>query len=275
MIAANNSWVIAYDNLSGLSAQMGDALCSLSTGGGLAKRELYTDRDEILLDAQRPIILNGIDEISRRGDVLDRSISITLRRITDEDRISEKVIKEEIDRILPGVLGAFLDIVAHGLKEAPNVRLDSKPRMADFVEWVVACEGAEAIPWEPGAFLDAYYANRRDVNLSNVEEDLFAASVVELARYIDWTIEDTAANILSVLISRAHVDVSHPPRGWPLSPKGASNKLRRIAPALRSCGVEVEFLPRTANARLIRITGPPKDLTSQSSLVDGWLSDEA
>lgn len=273
MIAANNSWVVAYDNLSGLSAQLADALCSLSTGGGLAKRELYTDRDEILLDAQRPIILNGIDEISRRGDVLDRSISITLRRISDEDRISEKVIKEKIDRALPGVLGAFLDIVAHGLKEASSVRLDSKPRMADFVEWVVACEGA--MPWEPGAFLDAYNANRRDVNLSNVEEDLFAAAVVEFARYVDCTIEDTAANILSVLISRAHVDVSRPPRGWPLSPKGASNKLRRIAPALRSCGVEVEFLPRTANARLIRIIGPPKDLTSQSSLVDGCISEEA
>jgi hypothetical protein len=57
MIAANNSWVISFDNLSGIPQWLSDALCRLSTGGGSATRELHTDNEEILFDATRPIIL--------------------------------------------------------------------------------------------------------------------------------------------------------------------------------------------------------------------------
>jgi hypothetical protein len=58
-IAANNGYVLAFDNVSGLPAWISDTLCRLATGGGFAVRQLYTDQDEILFDAQRPIILNG------------------------------------------------------------------------------------------------------------------------------------------------------------------------------------------------------------------------
>ena len=75
MIAASNSWCLAFDNLSHLADWQSDALCRISTGGGLATRELYTDQDETILDVQRPIILNGIEEIVTRNDLLDRSIS--------------------------------------------------------------------------------------------------------------------------------------------------------------------------------------------------------
>lgn len=54
LIAARNNWVVAFDNLSHLPGWLSDAICRLSTGGGLGKRQLYTDQDEIILDAQRP-----------------------------------------------------------------------------------------------------------------------------------------------------------------------------------------------------------------------------
>jgi hypothetical protein len=55
MIAANNSWCLAYDNLSHVPPWLSDALCRLSTGGGFATRELYADQDEIIFDSQRHI----------------------------------------------------------------------------------------------------------------------------------------------------------------------------------------------------------------------------
>jgi hypothetical protein len=64
IIAARNSWVLAIDNLSGIQQWLSDALCRLSTGGGFGTRQLYTDDEEILFDAKRPIILNGIDDIA-------------------------------------------------------------------------------------------------------------------------------------------------------------------------------------------------------------------
>jgi hypothetical protein len=50
-IAACNSHVLAFDNVSGLPAWISDTLCRLSTGGGFAVRQLYADQDEVLFDA--------------------------------------------------------------------------------------------------------------------------------------------------------------------------------------------------------------------------------
>jgi len=60
MIAAEHGWVIALDNLSHLPAWLSDALCRLSTGGGFATRELYSDSDEIIFNSMRPVILTGM-----------------------------------------------------------------------------------------------------------------------------------------------------------------------------------------------------------------------
>ena len=46
MIAANNGYLLAFDNLSGLPAWLSDALCRLASGGIFAVRQLYTD-DEV------------------------------------------------------------------------------------------------------------------------------------------------------------------------------------------------------------------------------------
>jgi hypothetical protein len=69
LIAAVNSWVIAYDNLSGIQHWLSDALCRLATGGGFSTRELYTDSDEVIFDAMRPVILNGIDHDRQRREL--------------------------------------------------------------------------------------------------------------------------------------------------------------------------------------------------------------
>src|SRR5262245_23852730 len=58
MIAASNGWIIALDNLSDLEPWLSDCLCRLATGGGFSTRELYSDGDEKLFVAQRPVMLN-------------------------------------------------------------------------------------------------------------------------------------------------------------------------------------------------------------------------
>jgi len=49
MIAATNGHVLAFDNLSGLSPWLSDALCRLASGCSFAVRRLYTDDEEVLL----------------------------------------------------------------------------------------------------------------------------------------------------------------------------------------------------------------------------------
>jgi hypothetical protein len=81
MIAANNGAVVAFDNVSHLPPWLSDALCSLATGGGFSTRELYSDDQEAIFNATRPILLNGIDGVVVRGDLLDRSLILDLPEI--------------------------------------------------------------------------------------------------------------------------------------------------------------------------------------------------
>lgn len=88
-IAARNSHIIALDNISSLAPWLSDALCRIATGGGLATRELYSDTDEIIFDAQRPVLLNGIEDVASRGDFIERSVIVYLAQIKESQRQEE------------------------------------------------------------------------------------------------------------------------------------------------------------------------------------------
>jgi hypothetical protein len=75
MIAANNGHLLAFDNLSGLPNWLSDALCRLASGGSFAVRQLYTDDEEVLFEAARPILLNGIEDVISSGSGRPRNFS--------------------------------------------------------------------------------------------------------------------------------------------------------------------------------------------------------
>ena len=85
-ISAGNSHVLAYDNLSGLPPWLSDGLARISTGAAFASRTLYTDQEEVLVRAEKPIALNGITDIVSRADLADRCIFVTADRILEKDR---------------------------------------------------------------------------------------------------------------------------------------------------------------------------------------------
>jgi len=147
MIAAKNGHILAFDNVSGLPSWLSGALCRLATGGGFAIRKLYTDCDEVLFQAVRPAILNGIEDIVHRSDLADRAIFLTLGPIADEDRRTERELWRELEAMRPRILGALLDAAAHGLRRFPSIRLERSPRMADFTRWATACENCILAVW--------------------------------------------------------------------------------------------------------------------------------
>src|SRR5215469_16231220 len=156
-IAASNGHVLAFDNVSWLPAWISDTLCRLATGGGFAVRQLYTDQDEVLFDAARPVILNGIEDIVTRPDLADRAVFLTLEPIPEERRRSEAELWASFETERPCILGALLDAVVEGLKRLPETNLPKLPRMADFALWATA---AELALWKQGTFWAAYASNR-------------------------------------------------------------------------------------------------------------------
>jgi hypothetical protein len=111
-IAASNGHVLAFDNVSGLPAWISDTLCRLAAGGGFAVRQLYSDQDEVLFDAARPVILNGIEDIVTRPDLADRSVFLTLEPIPEERRRPEQELWAAFDGLFwmlafPEIYSAF------------------------------------------------------------------------------------------------------------------------------------------------------------------------
>src|SRR5262249_45311227 len=92
MVGAKNNWLLAFDNLSYLPEWLSDALCRLSTGGGQANRQNYTDGDEYLFDARRPVVMNGIEELATRPDLVDRTINVFLPSLKDSERKDEATL---------------------------------------------------------------------------------------------------------------------------------------------------------------------------------------
>ena len=184
-IAASNGHVLAFDNLSGLPPWLSDTLCRLTSGGAFSTRRLFTDQDEILFAAARPVILNGIEDIVTRPDLADRAILLMLAPIAEHQRRSEQALWREFELARPQILGALLDAIAHGLHMLPHVRLQRLPRMADFALWATACEGA----FRPAGTLEtAYSNNRRDAVENIVDADPVAARVREImADKAQWT----------------------------------------------------------------------------------------
>src|SRR5437764_2412841 len=168
MIAANNGFMLAFDNLSGLPVWLSDALCRLATGGSFAVRQLYTDDEEVLFEAARPILLNGIEEVISRPDLGDRAVFLTLAPIGEAQRRPESKLWRDFGIERPGILGALFDAVVHGLRTLSRINMDGLPRMADFALWAAACETAL---WPAGTFARAYAANRKTTVESMIEAD--------------------------------------------------------------------------------------------------------
>lgn len=87
VVSAYQSAVMSFDNVDTL-ARLSDALCRLSTGGGLSKRKLYSDGDVFSVDAMRPLMIAGLDPTFYKQDLIERIIRVTLTKpkaYMDED----------------------------------------------------------------------------------------------------------------------------------------------------------------------------------------------
>jgi len=245
MIAASNSMIVSLDNLSRIKDWLSDDLCNLATGGGLSKRELYSDADETILHICRPIILNGIEDIVTRQDLLDRAIVAILSRISDDERRPEGELLKEFDQMHPKLLGALLDLAVIGMRNKDQIKLDSLPRMADFARWVAAALGDEG-----QEFLEAYKENRDCAVKDALEGD---PTFVSLKNFLDlkngkWT--GTATELLAALNAEKKTSA-----GLPRAPNALSGTLRRLAPALRKIGIDIEFVrDESIASRIITIT---------------------
>jgi hypothetical protein len=257
IIAARGSHVLAFDNLSSVSPALSDALCRLSTGGGLGKRTLYSDAEETILEAMRPVILTGIEELATRPDLLDRAVLLELPLIPETDRKPLEEIEAKFSSVAPRVLGALLTAASEALRNKPNVKLKALPRMADFAVWVTACESA--LDLKEGEFLLAYREARDRGNTMAVESHPVPEKIRELLTSTSsWTgtIKLLLETLLGLFPTKGKNQIPDAPKNFPKTPKALGDDLRRYAPVLRTIGIEYTK-NRTSEGITVTLTRSP------------------
>jgi hypothetical protein len=194
------------------------------------------------------VILTSIDPGALRGDLADRLVRIELEEIPKEKRLLDAEVARRFAAARPRVLGALLSLLADVLRVLPSVELREAPRMADFARVVAAVDkvrGTKA--------LRTYLKNNKSLVLDVIEGDEVAVAVTNLlndATAGTWTGEP--ARLLAALRP------AEPSAAWPRSAQALTGRLKRLAPALRAAGIEVE-----------RHEGPPRKVTLTPSKEGG------
>ena len=267
--AARNSWLVCFDNLSHLPQELADAACRLATGGGFGGRELYSDYDEAVFDATRPLVFNAIPDLgATRPDFLDRALIIDFHDIKPELRRDESQFWREFEAARPSILGALLDAVALGLRKLPALALAQLPRMADFATWASACE--DGLGLQRGEFLKVYEANRADARNLALDSSPLYEPLRELARE---GFRGSTAELLLRLNSMVSDGMRRSVR-WPKAPNALANTLRRMASNLRSAGIELNSSRADRLGRRILSVSCATNIPERSSVIVSGASED-
>lgn len=251
--AAAESYFQAYDNTSGLTVSMSDALCRFVTDG-----------------SDQPVIMNGLSNVVTRPDLADRCVFIDCVPIPDVQRRTQADVMTTFARTRPQLLGVLLDAVAHGLRNRAQTEPTGLPRMADFALAVTACETTF---WPAGTFRAAYDGNRAEVVEALIEADPVASAVrLLLVRRGCW--EGQASDLDNVL--RAITGHLEGAKNWPADPRILANKLRQLAPALMKVGIDVRFdrAHDRGRKRLITITASSPDTAAKEDAISASTASE-
>ncbi len=256
-IAARSSHVLAFDNVSRLTDTMSDGLCRVATGDGFATRELYSDDEEVIFEHTRAVILNGIDAIVTRQDLLGRAIVVRLKPIDGAVRLDEDTLWSRFEGDRPKILGALFDGAVNALANWDTTRADGF-RMADFARWAAAA--MPAFGWKPEEFFAAYRENLSGSLKASLEGSILASVVIRLMETpVSATIEGPPAAVRKQLFA-ALTDDELKSGSFPKNAQAMSRQLTLLTSALAEVGISVQATHRgsgTSKARWIVIRREP------------------
>jgi hypothetical protein len=253
VIRAEHVHVLTFDNVSTLSGDMSDALCRMATGDGFDTRALHSDRELVVFDASRPMLMTSIADAVTRPDLFDRSLIIDLP--TRAARRNDAEIRAAVERRRPEALGALLYAASRALG-APQVTISDSVRMRAGA--MFAMQAAPALGIGADAIERAYIESRAAAHAVAGDEPLVDALLAFLSVDPEWA--GTATRLLNALDARC---TGRRPDGWPSGPMKLVAQLRRLAPTLRAYGIE--YIPSTGPTgparervhRLKRSSSPP------------------
>jgi hypothetical protein len=249
-----------FDNISTLPNWVSDVLCQACTGGGLSKRKLFTNDEDVVYQFRRCIVLNGINVVVHKPDLMDRSILFPLERIAKDKRKTDAKLWEEFETLKPSILGGIFDTLSKAKAIYSTVQLPWTPRMADFGAWGFAI--AEALGEGMGKkFLEAYRKMIDRQNEEVVETNALAQSVLKFMEDKNkW--EGTIGEGWNELYKVAGPKIDPT---FPKTERMLRKHLAAIKTNLQHFGISYEILPRKQDGHPIVFTKNPAQFDSFAS----------
>lgn len=276
----SRSACLVLDNLSAVPADVADVLCGVLTGAAPQRRKLHSDNEVITLRSDVLLVATGINALSGRPDLLERSIRVELARIEDHDRRPDDELDAEFARLRPGILGGLYTLLAGGLALLPRYRPPQLPRMAEFARLAAAI--AEAHQHGAGArYLRDFARNQGRQHLELAETNLLFGAIVELAQRGDYP----SGSFGEVAARLRDVAQPGPADRFPTA-RGLRAALERLRVPLTVAGIRYDYGGRGAGAKAtvtFRAAARPCDVIDdglaapplpaeppQLSPADGW-----
>ncbi|MBO7938938.1 ATP-binding protein [Streptomyces sp. S9] len=256
---AFNSWALCLDNVSVVADWLSDALCRAVTGDGIVDRALYTDDDVVVLEFRRVLAMTTIDAGALAGDLAERLLTIELHLIPDSKRREEAELDAAYADAHASILASLFDLLSKVLKALPDVQLTERPRMADFARILAAVDQVQG--WKT---LDSYKKSAQEAVADVLDGEPFAQAVVALVdRAGPGGITCTTQQILDSVATPDKL-----PKKWPKDSTRAGGQLKRLAPALRTIGIEVDDSqrgPAPKRQRLYKLTATAERRSATAS----------
>lgn len=248
VIVARALHIVAIDNLSHISNQQSDQIAMLATGAGSFARKLYTDESVSAVSAHKAILMNGISNVSRRPDLIERSLFVNLAPISPDSRRSSSEINKLIDQEISYFLGALYNRVSSALRNIEKSNVENSHRLMDMLNWVASSEEDDS----RGNFASALTKNTAEANSNAYENSPVAQAIYKLISE-SGSFEGVASYLLDQIRVSMNIEPGRPlPHGYPQTAPALGAEIRRIEPLLRNLGIGVDRI-RSGAERTLKI----------------------
>lgn len=245
-----NSYLVAFDNTAALSRKFSDIICAAITGSKEAKRKLYTDCDQVILNLHNLVVINGIDIVPYKSDLAERSLLFELLPISKEKRRTDAEFWSDFEADRPLLLGAIFNVLSKAMVLLSNVNVTGLHRMADANKEMLAI--AMALGIEQDEFQKILWKNAKKLQAAYAENNPFVDCITSYVK-LKGSIYKSASEVYGDVLASIPGN-----RGFfPDSPSAFSRRLNEERDALEQVGIRFSKSKRS-DANYIRLEKIPK-----------------
>lgn len=236
-IEAKSIRLLTYDNIQPLrKTEISDRMAKIATGGGIKPRQLYSDNATNAMNVCNPILTTSIEVPARRPDLVDRMLTVPLKRVPENQRIPARILEQRFAEDAPKILGGICVLISKVMSEIGTLNPDTiqLPRMADFGLFGIAVE--RVLGFSDGAFMQLYQKAIKESSQGVVEEEPLLQAIIALMESSREThMRLTPKALCSKLVSQNMQDRRE------FNPKSVGRKIRLIIEDLARHGISCTY----------------------------------